>query len=854
MADNFNFTEGSGAVGAADDVSNVLYPRVKLDIGTDGVGTPVVGGTGAVAAGVPRVTLASDDPAVALLITIDSDTNTIQSDTTSIDGKITACNTGAVVLATGSAAIGKLAANSGVDIGDVTLTAGTAAIGKLAANSGVDIGDVDVTSVIAGVGATNLGKARDSALGATDTGVMALAVRDDTLTTLTPADGDYVPLRVSSTGQLHVTGAGGGTEYTEDVATANPQVGSAIMMERDDALTTVTPVEGDWIGLRGTAEGALWTQDFNSDAILSDTNAMVTDLAAIEVLLGTIDTDTGVIAGDTTSIDGKITACNTGAVVISSGTVTTVSTVTAITSLDKSVYVDDADWTDDTSSHTLVGGVYQSSPHTVTNGDVSPFGVDVNGNIVLGTGAKAIGKLAANSGVDIGDVDVTSVVPGTGATNLGKAIDNAVGATDTGFALLGQHNSDTIHLTTAEGDYDVLRLSEFGALQTQPEQHYTFDSLNATTGWSALSNDTLNLATTKKHVTGTDALTFDKVNGAANTVFAGIQKTISSVDLGNLSPHDLIQTACYIPDLTNVSYVFVRVGTDSSNYNEWRISGIDLTAAVFTTLLFNIGDANYAGITGNGWTSAAITYIVVGVAFDAETNTLAGIVFDGLSFHTNQHTSAELNAEVSSSVSTANVNLHKIGGSATDKNSGNKSNGSQRVVIASDDVNVLKITNAVEIMDDWDAVHDSAASSDGPQLMAAYDATKPAAVGDGDAVRVLADEYGRLLAGVEKTAWHATLNSADATGAAVVVKASAASTILVIQSYVISSDIEGWGHLVDEDDTVLTGKFWLKAGGGVAITLPDKAPIIMGVDKDLEFRCEAAGDVSVSATGYTIPG
>jgi hypothetical protein len=56
----------------------------------------------------------------------------------------------------------------------------------------------------------------------------------------------------------------------------------------------------------------------------TDTGAMVTDLAAIEVLQTTI-------AGDTTSIDGKITACNTGAVVISSGTVTTVSAVTAIT-------------------------------------------------------------------------------------------------------------------------------------------------------------------------------------------------------------------------------------------------------------------------------------------------------------------------------------------------------------------------------------------------------------------------------------------------------------------------------------------------------------------------------------------
>lgn len=129
---------------------------------------------------------------------------------------------------------------------------------------------------------------------------MAGVVRDDSLTTLTEVDGDATVLRVNSTGALHVTGGGGGTEYTEDVATANPIVGTATLMERDDALSTVTPIEGDWIAFRGTAEGALWTQDFNSDAILADTTT---------------------IAADTTSIDGKITACNTGAVVISSGTV-----------------------------------------------------------------------------------------------------------------------------------------------------------------------------------------------------------------------------------------------------------------------------------------------------------------------------------------------------------------------------------------------------------------------------------------------------------------------------------------------------------------------------------------------------
>jgi hypothetical protein len=57
-----------------------------------------------------------------------------------------------------------------------------------------------------------------------------------------------------------------------------------------------------------------------------------------------------------------------------------------------------------------------------------------------------------------------------------------------------------------------------------------------------------------------------------------------------------------------------------------------------------------------------------------------------------------INAEVSSSVSSANINLQKVGGSATDKNSGNASNGSQRVVIATDDVNQAAINTAVSAM------------------------------------------------------------------------------------------------------------------------------------------------------------
>ena len=210
------------------------------------------------------------------------------------------------------------------------------------------------------------------------------------------------------------------------------------------------------------------------------------------------------------------------------------------------------------------------------------------------------------------------------------------------------------------------------------------------------------------------------------------------------------------------------------------------------------------------------------------------------------------------------TNLSQLGGTAITMDEGVHDAGCQRVTIATDDDGVAhlatiagdttNIETAIQIIDDWDATHGSAPSADGPQLMAAYDSTKPTAVTDNQSVRVLADEYGRLLEGVEKTAWQEDYDSADASGEGEAVKASAASTIVVVQSYIISVDAEMWVKLQMEDSTALTGKFWLKAGGGVAITLPKSCPLVLGVDSDLEVITEGAGNISVSATGYTIPG
>ena len=174
------------------DVNATLVAGATIDIGDvdmflDG-GTAVLGGAGDVAAGVLRVTLASDDPAVVSLDEIESAIEAIEgavdgsylnvnmnlagSDAQAGEGTITA-TTQRVTIATDDDGVAHLATiagavdtqlqvdvvaisgqSDGTYIGDIkfgeSLPAGTNAIGKLAANSGVDIGDVDVTSISAG--------------------------------------------------------------------------------------------------------------------------------------------------------------------------------------------------------------------------------------------------------------------------------------------------------------------------------------------------------------------------------------------------------------------------------------------------------------------------------------------------------------------------------------------------------------------------------------------------------------------------------------------------------------------------------------------------------------------------------
>jgi hypothetical protein len=88
--------------------------------------------------------------------------------------------------------------------------------------------------------------------------------------------------------------------------------------------------------------------------------------------------------------------------------------------------------------------------------DANEMSVDASGNAAV--------ILASNTGVDIGDVDVLSVIPGVGATNLGKAVDAVAGGTDTGVGALYVRDDVLGGITPAAGDYTTGLVNANGAI------------------------------------------------------------------------------------------------------------------------------------------------------------------------------------------------------------------------------------------------------------------------------------------------------------------------------------------------------------------------------------------------------
>lgn len=334
-----------------------------------------------------------------------------------------------------------------------------------------------------------------------------------------------------------VSGSSAGTEYTEDAAKSGNAAGGTLMMIRDDALSAVTPAEGDWIPVRGTANGALWMQDENSSAIKTAVEIMddwdETDRAKVNIIAGQagITAAAGAVGASTPRVTlasddpavtalqiidnfisgsrGLVTEDNSAAIKTAVELIDdTVATVAAAVPT-KGIAIAGTDGTNARLLKTDSSGELQIDVLTIAAGDnnignvdivtvpTDPFGANADAASATGSISAKL-RFIANTGIPItGSVAVTNagtfVVQENGAalTSL-QLLDDTVFVDDAAFTpatskllAIGAMADETAADSVDEGDIGALRMTLDRLLLVQNRGH---GKTIVSTGGSAASN------------------------------------------------------------------------------------------------------------------------------------------------------------------------------------------------------------------------------------------------------------------------------------------------------------------------------------------------------------------------------
>ena len=348
----------------------------------------------------------------------------------------------------------------------------------------------------------------DDAAAANPIGTALNLIRKDTLAALTTTDGDNVAARGTDKGELYVkhvdaipvTDNGGALTVDGTVAVTNAGIttiaGAVSGTEMQVDVVGSLPAGTNNIGDVDIASSALPT----GAATAANQSTLIGHVDGIESLLTTIDADTSnlsvvgtgteatamrvTIASDSTgllSVDdngGSLTVDNAGLTelaaainassqvdvnIAASGATVPVSNAgltelaAAINSNKVDVNIvssdvatggtsaaDDADFTAGTTPATPAMGVYESTPTSVTDGDLGTVGITSGRR--LKTSATIDAALPAGTN-NIGDVDVLSSALPTGASTSAKQ-DTVIGHLDGVETLLTTIDTDTSNIST----------------------------------------------------------------------------------------------------------------------------------------------------------------------------------------------------------------------------------------------------------------------------------------------------------------------------------------------------------------------------------------------------------------------
>lgn len=323
----------------------------------------------------------------------------------------------------------------------------------------VSIVDGDGTQVTSFGGGTQY--TEDAAAAANPVGTAVNLIRADTPAGITTTDGDNVAQRGTDYGAAYVTlldtagspvSVGGGTQYTEDAAAAANPIGTALNLIRTDTPAGRTTTDGDNVAACGTDKGELYVKHTDSIAVTGTFFQATQPVSAASLPLPTgaataanqqtdALTDTQLRA-TAVPVSGTVAVTNAGltelAAAINSSKVD-VNIVSSDIATGGTSEVDDADFTAGTTPGTPSMGVFESSPTSVTDGDLGIVGITAARR--LKTSATIDAALPAGTN-NIGDVDVLSSALPTGASTLAEQQSQTT--------LLGTIDADTSTLAAVD--------------------------------------------------------------------------------------------------------------------------------------------------------------------------------------------------------------------------------------------------------------------------------------------------------------------------------------------------------------------------------------------------------------------
>ena len=530
----------------------------------------------------------------------------------SIDGKITAVNTGAVVIASGTVTAVTAITNA--------LPSGTNAIGKLAENSGVDIGDVDVTSSALPTGASTSTNQTteitalqliDNPIGSSTGGTagtssgLAGGIYNSSNPTLT--NGQQAGLQLDSTGALRVAGAAGGTSSADNSAfttgTTSLTAGGGLYDATPDSLTdgrtgvfaltikralhtslfdttgtsafgtagsSATPV----LSVQGIASGTALPVSIAtvpSHAVtnagtfaVQESGAGLTSLQLIDNLPNTIGSTTSgqygaLVQGAVTTAAPTYSSTQTHPLSLSTTGSLRVEVTNAATG--GTSVVDDADFTQASTQGTPAVGVYESTPTSITDGDLG----------IVGLTQKRAQRVSLETAAG---VPITQDTQFTHATTLGTI------TSVTGGGLMGNASTATPTDVGADGDAALLWLTRNGALNVA-------DAGGSLTVDGTVTVTATNLSTNVAQINGVTPL---MGNGASGT---GAQRvTIANDSTGVLAT---------VSTVTSLSqFGGQAIALNSGNTSAGTLRSIEATDSQLSAGVGATGDsAATAGSTGS---------------------------------------------------------------------------------------------------------------------------------------------------------------------------------------------------------------------------------------------------------------